>query len=123
MNNLYLSWEDWRIEIYSSWNSCVDFWQVPDFTNLKSGCSLFLKTWANANPVKLTSNSVYFSQAKFKVIPYSDSYFEWIDCDKNYFACVNDDWFWLFVDIYPKLYNDEVWANDVHLLVQHFFNI
>lgn len=119
---LYLSWEDWNVEIYSSWN-CVDFSQIPDFSNLQSWCSLFLKTWAEANPIKLTSDSVYFSKAKFKIIPYSASYYEWTECKTNYFACINDDWFWLFVDIYPKHYSEDLWANDIHLLVQHFFNI
>lgn len=119
---LYLSWEDWKLEIYSSGN-CVDFSQTPDFSTLKSWCSLFLKTWAGADPIKLTSDSVYFSKAKFKIIPYSDSYFGWTECKTNYFACINDDWFWLFVDIYPKHYSEDFWANDIHLLVQHFFNI
>ena len=118
---LYLSWEDWKLEIYSSW-TCVDFSQTPDFSQLQSWCSLFVKV-DGGTPVKLTSDSVYFSKAKFKVIPYSDSYFETAECKTNYFACVNDDWFWLFVDIYPKHYSDNFWANDVHLLVQHFFNI
>ena len=121
VKNLYLSWEDGKIEIYSSW-ICADFSQVPDFSQLQSWCSLFVKV-DEGTPVKLTSDSVYFSQVKFKVIPYSDSYFEWVECKTNYFACVNDDWFWLFVDIYPRRYSDDLWSNDVHLLVQHFFNI
>lgn len=121
-NILYLSWEDWNLEIYSS-GDCVEFSQTPDFSNLQSWCSLFLKTWDEANPIMLTSDSVYFSQAKFKIIPYSDSYFESAECETNYFACINDDWFWLFVDIYPKRYTEDFWANDIHLLVQHFFNI
>ena len=110
IDRLYLSGDDGKIQIYSS-GDCVKSW-----------CALFLQI-NEEDSVKLTNDSVYFSKAQFKIIPYSDSYFEWIDCDKNYFACVNDDWFWLFVDIYPKLYNTEVWANDVHILVQHFFNI
>ena len=118
---LYLTWEDWNIEIYSSWN-CVEFSETPDFSNLQSWCSLFVKINDSA-PVQLTDDSVYFSQAKFKIIPYSDSYFESAACNTNYFACINDDWFWLFVDIYPKHYTDDLWANDVHLLVQQFFNI
>ena len=119
---LYLSWEDWKLEIYSSGN-CVDFSQTPDFSKLQSWCSLFLKTWSESHPIKLTSDSVYFSQVKFKIIPYSDKYSEWTECKTNYFACINDDWFWLFVDIYPKRYTEDFWANDIHLLVQHFFNI
>ena len=77
----------------------------------------------DGEPVQLTSDSVYLSQAKFKIIPYSDSYFESAECKTNYFACINDVGFWLFLDIYPKHYTNDVWANDVHLLVQQFFNI
>ena len=118
---LYLSWEDWNIEIYSSWN-CVAFSNTPDFSNLQSWCALFVKI-NEGEPVQLTSDSVYLSQAKFKIIPYSDSYFESTECKTNYFACVNDDWFWLLLDIYPKHYTNDVWANDIHLLIQQFFNI
>ena len=118
---LYLSWDDWKIEIYSS-GTCIDFSQVPNFSQLQSWCALFLRK-DDGDPVQLTSDSVYLSQAKFKIIPYSDSYFESAECKTNYFACINDDGFWLFLDIYPKHYTDDVWANDVHLLVQQFFNI
>ena len=122
VDKLYLSGDDGKIQIYSSGN-CVKFSETPDFSNLQSWCALVLKI-NEEDPVKLTNDSVYFSQAQFKIIPYSDSYFDvWGDECNNYFACINDEWFWLFVDIYPKLYNTEVWANDVHILVQHFFNI
>lgn len=122
---LYLSWDDWKFHIFSSWE-CVDFSQVPDTSQLWSGCALYLQYDNDpTNPVKLTESSVYFTRAKFKIIPYSDKYFtDSLDtCDTNYFACVNDDWFWLFVDVYPKLYKGDNWANNVHLLVQQFFNI
>ncbi len=118
---LYLSWDDWEIEIYSS-GTCVDFSQVPDLSQLQSWCALFIKI-NEGEPVQLTNDSVYLSKAKFKIIPYSDSYFKSIECDTNYFACINDDWFRLFLDIYPKHYTDDLWAYDVHLLVQQFFNI
>ena len=124
---LYLSWDDWRFHIFSSWE-CVDFSQEPTRSQLWSGCSLYLQhddLNSDSTPIKLTDNSAYFSKAKFKIIPYSDKYFtDALDiCDSNYFACVNDDGFWLFVDVYPKLYRNDNWANDVHLLVQQFFNI
>lgn len=124
---LYLSWEDWKFHIYSSWE-CVEFSQLPSTSQLWSGCSLYLQKdndLENPDPIKLTDWSVYFTRAKFKIIPYSDKYFtdNSNTCDSNYFACVNDDGFRLFVDVYPKLYKGDNWANDVHLLVQQFFNI
>jgi len=121
---LYLSGEDWKFHIFSSWE-CVDFSELPNTSQLWSGCALYLQKDNEANPVKLTDSSVYFTRAKFKIIPYSDKYFTENTslCDTNYFACVNDDGFRLFVDVYPKMYKGDNWANDVHLLVQQFFNI
>ena len=98
----------------------------PSSEQLDGGCSFFFKS-EDDDPVKITNDSVYFSQAKFKIIPYSDKYFsseeDEAQCDTNYFACVNDDWFWLFTDVYPRFYNTWVWSNNIHILVQHFFNI
>ena len=121
--NLYLSWEDGRFKIYTSW-TCVSYSIAPNKDQLDSWCSFYLEnTDENSEePVKLTNDSVYFSQAKFKIIPYSDKYFDEGGCD-NYFACVNDDWFWLFTDVYPSFYSTWVWSNNIHVLVQHFFNI
>lgn len=120
---LYLSWEDGKFRIYSSWN-CVDFAQIPDYENLQDWCSFYLQKEDWSSPVQITDDSVYFSSVKFKIIPYFDNYFtnDWL-CETNYFACVNDDWFWLFVDVYPKYYNRAVRSNNVRVVVQHFFNI
>ena len=123
-DKLYLSWEDGKIEIYSS-GECVKFSQLPDFSQLQSWCALYLNKNDWSDIVKLTNDGVYFSQVKFRIIPYSDTYFTQGDnsCETNYFDCVNDDWFWLFVDVYPKLYSSDTRANDIHIIVQHFFNI
>ena len=121
---LYLSWEDGQFSIYTSWN-CVNYSEAPTHENLDGGCSFFFKD-DEKEPVQLTNDSVYFSHSRFKIIPYSDNYFASEDaalCDKNYFACVNDDGFWLFTDVYPRFYNTWVWSNNIHVLVQHFFNI
>ena len=120
---LYLSWEDGQFSIYTSWN-CANYSEAPTSENLDGGCSFFFQK-ADGNAIKLTNDSVYFSQAKFKIIPYSDKYFSSGDkaCSTNYFACVNDDGFWLFTDVYPRYYNTWVWSNNIHVLVQHFFNI
>ena len=123
-DKLFLSWEDWKFSIYTSW-SCASYATVPNQDQFDSGCFFYLENgdWL----VKLTSESVYFTDAKFKIIPYADNYFavgdEATPCGKNYFACVNDDGFWLFTDAYPRYYNSWVWSNNIHVLVQHFFNI
>ena len=122
---LYLSWEDGQFSIYTSWN-CANYSEAPTHEKLDDGCFFFFKG-DGKEPVQLTKDSVYFSQARFKIIPYSDKYFGSDEgatpCDTNYFACVNDDWFWLFTDVYPRFYNTWVWSNNIHVLVQHFFNI
>lgn len=127
-DKLYLSWEDGRFSIYTSW-SCASYTTIPEKSQLDSGCFFYLKNdelysdW----PVKLTSESTYFTDARFKIIPYSDKYFavgeDATPCDTNYFACVNDDGFWLFTDIFPRFYSEYVWSNKIHVVVQHFFNI
>lgn len=122
---LYLSWEDGQFSIYTSWN-CASYWTEPLVEELSEWCSFFFQK-TGGESIKITNDSVYFSQANFKIIPYLDNYFsseeDAAPCDTNYFVCVNDDWFWLFTDIYPKSYNTGVWSNDIHVLVQHFFNI
>lgn len=122
---LYLSWEDGQFSIYTSWY-CANYSEAPTQEKLDGWCSFFFKD-EGKEPVQLTNDSVYFSQARFKIIPYSDNYFASEGaalCDKNnYFACINDDGFWLFTDIYPRFYNTWVWSNNIHVLVQHFFNI
>lgn len=119
---LYMSWEDWRFSVYSSWK-CVNIWDEPNLDQLSSGCAIYL---SGENIVKLTSDNVYFSKVKFRVIPYvsSDTYFYGDDlCKTNYFACVNNMWFWMFTDVYTKLYNSEMWSNRVKISIQQFFNI
>lgn len=123
---LYLSWEDGKFSIYSSWSNCIKIWtEIDDASWFGSGCGLYMKKegWAE---IKLTNDWVYFSEAKFKIIPYfnSDSYYSnpYL-CKTNFFSCLSDDWFRLFVDVYPKAYIKHRWSNNVHLYVQQFFNI
>lgn len=126
-DTLYLSWEDGRFMVYTSW-TCVSYSTTPNRDELDGWCYFYLENTDNNSeePVKITNDSVYFSEAKFKIIPYSDKYFEAesvVQCDTNYFACINDDGFWLFTDVYPRFYSTWVWSNNIHVLVQHFFNI
>lgn len=123
---LYLSWEDGQFSIYSTW-TCMKIGDntFNDLSEYESWCAFYMKKW-DSEPVKLTNDWVYFSEAKFKIIPYFESYFDVNSsavCDTNYFSCVNDDWFRLFVDVYPKGYSKAIWANNIHLFVQQFFNI
>lgn len=122
---LYLSWEDEKFSIYTTW-ACVPYTTVPSEDDFDGWCSFYFKQeWKD--PIQLTNDSVYFTSVKFKIIPYSNNYFSSEEntapCETNYFACVNDDWFWLFTDIYPRHYNERIWSNNVHILIQHFFNI
>lgn len=125
-NTLYLSWEDGKFSIYSSWSNCIEIWtEIDDSSEFGSGCGLYMRKegWTE---IRLTNDWVYFSKAKFKIIPYSNAYFSTqnpVPCDTNYFSCLSDDWFRLFVDVYPKAYNKHRWSNNVHLYVQQFFNI
>lgn len=126
-NTLYLSWEDGKLSIYSSWNCMNIGSEIDDSSSFGSWCGLYMKKegWTE---VKLTNDWVYFTKAKFKIIPYynSESYYSDSEsklCTTNFFSCLNDDWFWLFVDVYPKAYSKHRWSNNVHLFVQQFFNI
>ena len=124
-STLYLSWDDGKFSIYSSWSDCIEIWaEIEDSSDFGSGCGLYMKKdgWME---IKLTNDGVYFSKAKFKIIPYfnSDYYYSNPNSCKNFFSCLSDDWFRLFVDVYPKAYNKHRWSNNVHLFVQQFFNI
>jgi len=123
---LYLSWEDGVFSIYSSW-TCINIgMEINDSSGFGSWCGLYMKKegWTE---IKLTNDWVYFSKAKFKIIPYfdTDSYYSSTEdsCETNLFSCLSDDWFRLFVDVYPKAYSKYMWSNNIHLFVQQFFNI
>ena len=106
---LYMSGEDWQFSIYSSGKNCNMSWM----------CNLYLNN--SGHEIQLTSDQVYMSKARFKIIPYDDWYS--IDtCNTNQFACRNHRWFWFFVNIYSKSYSDQRWTNNVYMSVQQFFN-
>lgn len=110
---LYLSWEDWQIAIYSSGVNC------------NSGiCNLYMNK--NNKEIQLTQDSVYFSKAKFKIIPFEKlDYQSESICERtldNVYACRFNQWFWFMVSIYSARYSDERWTSDVYLKVQQFFN-
>lgn len=116
-DTLYLSWEDWKVAIYSSWVNCESSWV----------CNLYMKKGTGSKEIQLTQDSVYFSKAQFKIIPferldYTDS--ESI-CEKklNAYACRFNQWFWFMVNIYSSRHDSSRWTNDVYLNVQQFFNI
>jgi hypothetical protein len=44
-------------------------------------------------------------------------------CDSNYLACSNDPGFWIMMRIYSRGYQQNVWANEVSVFVNQFFNI
>jgi len=122
---LYLTWDDGEFSIYAT-GDCVSLDQDILSENLNSGCNLVMKKWSEWNEVKLTHDWVYVTKTLFKIVPMAteDMYINNINlCDSNYLACTNDPWFWLIMKIYSKWYQQNVWANEVSIFVNQFFNI
>ncbi len=118
---LYMSWEDGTIEVFSSGN-CIEISEDPVTLNLESACALFVKK--NDAIIKLTSESIYISKSKFKIIPFDDYYMAdiwW--CQSNYLSCINNTWFRFLSKVYSKWYNSQKRSNRVFLSIQQFFNI
>ena len=122
---LYLTWEDWELAIYTT-GSCVSLWEEIFQENLNSGCNLVMKKGVDWSEIKLTHDLVYTTKALFKIVPFAtqNMYVDNMDkCDSNYLACTNDPGFWLMMTIYSRWYQQNVWANEVSIFVNQFFNI
>lgn len=109
---LYLSGQDWRFSIYSTWICDL-------FGDEELSCKLVLqKSW---NVIELVGNSINLKNVFFKVLPYYD--WDFSNCKYNNIACVSDQWFWFFTDFYVKWYDENKRTNNVSLSVQQFFNV
>lgn len=122
-DKLFLTWADGEMVLYTS-GDCLDFDQDISQENLNNWCRLVLERWLNIT--YLTDDLVYLRKALFKIVPFAldDDYItntSW--CESNYLTCINDPWFWFMTTIYSIGYNKNVWANEVSILVQEFFNI
>jgi hypothetical protein len=120
---LYLSWEDWNIKLFSSWD-CINVNEKPIFLKGKK-CWIFIQQdWKT---FELTDwNKVYMTQTLFKIIPFAsnDNYLndEWNKlCEEwNYRKCINKPWFWIIT----QAYNINYWnirATKINIPFAQFF--
>ena len=114
-NVLYLSWEDWKIQVYAS--GCNTEWY----------CWLYMKK-NNLSEFRLAQGEqkVLFKDTKFKIIPFEKLNYAWgtSACEelKNAYICRNNQWFWFMTQIYSQNYDKDRWTHNVYLNVQQFFN-
>lgn len=110
-NILYLSWEDGKVSVYGS--GCTS-----------GHCNLYMNK--SDEEIQLTNDTIYFSDIKFKVIPFEklDYYTYDSQCEeqRNAYVCRNNQWFWFMTTIYSTGYDSDRWTNNVYLNINQFFN-
>jgi len=116
---LYLSGQDWNIEINSSWN-CIQPWEN-------------IVTWGNECYIQLIKNwiistitnpqMIYISKTIFRIIPYDSTtnYLNWISSCINYISCIHKPWFFIIAKAYSPSYNRQRY-NKIQIPIQQFFN-
>jgi len=120
-DTLYLSWQDWIIKIYSTWD-CIDPWTEIDFLTWSYQCNIeIIKNWETFtlnDPQK-----AYFSKIIFRIIPYdsSSNYLNWISPCTNYIVCIHKSWFFIITKAYSIAYNKRRY-NRIQIPIQQFFN-
>lgn len=122
---LYLTWDDGEFSIYAT-GDCLSLNKEVLPENLSSGCNLVMKKWQDGDEIELTHDQVYITKTLFKIVPFMTniSYSENENlCESNYLACTNDPGFWIIMNMYSRWYQQNVWANQVSVFVNQFFNI
>lgn len=111
---LYLSWDDWKIQVYAS--GC----------NAERYCWLYMRKNGSEFSLAQGDQKVLFKDTKFKVIPFEKIDYAWgsTQCEKslNAYICRNNQWFWFMTQMYSKNYDRDRWTHNVYLNVQQFFN-
>ncbi len=118
---LYLSWQDWNIEIYSTW-TCLDPWISIDFLTWWYQCHLQVNN--NWQIVDISNpKTTYLSQVIFKIVPYDSpqNYINWISTCTNYIGCIHKPWFFIISKAYSITYNQHRY-NRINIPIQQFFN-
>ena len=125
---LYLTWvnRSWT-SIYTTGN-CLDLeWNfsldtdITEVLHENSDCSLVLEQ--NGITTKLNTQwKVIISKMKFRVIPYNDDEWYFIEWGENVINDIHQPAFWAFVHLYSPLYQ-MVWINKIDLPLQLFFNL
>lgn len=120
-NIIYLSWQDWKIEIYSTW-TCVDPWLDIDFLTWWDQCYIqLIKNWITSNITNPLN--VYISKTIFKIIPYDSAtnYLNGISLCTSYISCIHKPWFFIIAKAYSPTYNQQRY-NRIKAPIQQFFN-
>jgi len=118
---LYLSWQDWNIEIYSTWN-CIDPW--VDITHLTWWYQCYIqliKNWIISNITN--PQTVYISKTIFKIIPYDSAtdYLNGTSTCTSYISCIHKPWFFMIAKAYSPTYS-QLRYNKIQVPIQQFFN-
>jgi type II secretory pathway pseudopilin PulG len=120
-NILYLSWQDWKIEIYSTW-TCIDPWINIDFLTWWYQCYIQLvKNWEISNITN--PQFIYITKTIFRITPYDSSinYLNWISSCLSYISCIHKPWFFMIAKAYSPTYNKKRY-NRIYVPIQQFFN-
>ncbi len=120
-NILYLSGQDWKIEIYSTW-TCIDPWTNIEILTWWYQCYIqLIKNWETSNITN--PQTVYISKTIFRITPYDSStnYLDWISSCTNYISCIHKPWFFMIAKSYSPTYNKKRY-NKIQIPIQQFFN-
>jgi type II secretory pathway pseudopilin PulG len=118
---LYLSWQDWKIEIYTTW-TCIDPWTNIDILTWWYEC--YIQLIKNLEVSNITNpQTMYISRTIFKIIPYDSSinYINDISPCINPISCIHKPWFFMIAKAYSPTYNKERY-NRIQIPIQQFFN-
>ncbi len=123
---LYLTWIDWSLALYTSWD-CISWTRdVEDLLSITSGwCSVYVDKWWSI--IQLTDpQHVYVTKLMFKVLPYySLEQYVWStpsSCDFSLLACMSSPWFRMFGTVYSPQYSLDR-HKKISLPLQEFFTL
>lgn len=109
---LYLTWEDWLISIYSTWDCHDDITSIKDkfcWVQMNKGWEL----------IDLTDkNKIYLTKFYFKLIPYEDQNNLTLTFQDIYHNGVG-----LYAQGYIKRFNEKSWPFNVMINYETFYNI
>lgn len=123
---LYLTWSDWSLALYTSWDCIAWNTVVEDLLSITSWwCSIYVDKWGET--IQLTDpQKIYVTKLMFKVLPYYslEQYVgSWTSaCDFSLLACMSSPWFRMFGTVYAPQYSLER-HKKISLPLQEFFTL
>lgn len=110
---LYLSWWNWPVSIYLTWN-CNFTW-----TKIYPESNCWIQMNNSWSLIDLTDkDKTYFSSLIFKILPIAPKSDYSLEFDDMY-----SDGFWVYAQSYIKKYNKQRWLYNVSVTYQNFYNI